>query len=137
LNPTIELLNKIDEEGGLSNHPERCVRFMLESCALIENCLSDSGKSALAVAEKYWAGLASEAELEAARVACWKELDSKSCSVNTDNPEACAVRAAICLLYPRWTDGDAFDQVEWFMQMANRAEDHWMEQYQLLRRLFS
>ena len=137
LNATLELLNKIDEQVGLASYADRCVCFMLESCMLIRNCLSDRGTSALAVAERYWAGLVTESELEAARVACWQELGAKSWSVNTDEPEACAARAVICILYPRWSEGDVLEHVEWFMQLANRAEDHWTEQKSLLQHLFS
>ncbi|WP_437608113.1 hypothetical protein WMF20_45890 [Sorangium sp. So ce834] len=137
MNRTIDLLNKIDEEVGLNKHADRCVRFMVESCILIKDRLSDSGTSALVVAQRYWAGLATENELEAARVECWQELDAKSWSTNTEEPEACAMRAVICVLYPRWVERDALEHMEWFMQMSNRAEDHWIEQYNLLHSLFS
>ncbi len=137
MNPTLDLLNKIDEQVGLANYADLCIHFMLESCKLIRERLSDAGKSALDVAERYWTGLGTERDLEAARVACWQELDAKSWSVNTTEPEACASRAVICLLYPRWSEGEALEHIEWFMQLSNKAEDHWLDQRILLNHLFA
>lgn len=136
MNPTLALLNKIDEQIGLDNNADACIRFMLDSCVLIRERLSNIGKAALDLAQRYWVGLATETELEAARVACWHELDAKSWSLNTTEPEACATRAVICILYPRWSEGDVLRHMEWFMQLANKAENHWAEQKIILRKLF-
>lgn len=137
MNSTLDLLNKIDEQAGLSNHTDLCIRFMLESCKLVRDRLSDVGKAALAEAQRFWTGLATEPDLEAARVACWQELDAKSWTLNTIEPEACATRAVICLLYPRWSESDVLEQIEWFLQLSNKAEDHWAEQETLLRHFFA
>jgi hypothetical protein len=136
VNPTLDLLNQIDEQAGLAKCADLCLRFMLARCELIRDRLSDVGKAALDVAQRYWTGLATEPELEAARVACWQELDAKSWSMNTTEPEACAARAVICLLYPRWSEGEVLEHVEWFMQLSNKAENHWVEQKTLLQHLF-
>jgi hypothetical protein len=137
LDSTIDLLSSIDERVDLTGCTDRLVRFMVASCRLITHRLPDVAKSGLEVAARHREGHATNAELEAARVACWQDLDAKSWSTNTHEPEACATRAVICLLYPRSDNIDVFEHVAWFVQMVNAAEAHDAEQYHLLQQAFS
>jgi hypothetical protein len=102
-------------------------QFMLAYLSLISYPLPPVARSGISVATDFFSGNASAADLESARLACWAYLDGKNASSDISTPEICAVRAAICCMHAVPEDDDLFDLLSWFLELANKVEDHTAE----------
>jgi hypothetical protein len=97
-------------------------RLMIECLQLIPFYLPLVGQTGTEVARRYWTlHSASASDLERARVECWNYLDERSASTNTDEPEYCALRAVICVLYAKPPSDDIGELIEFFNQMLRGA----------------
>jgi hypothetical protein len=97
-------------------------RLMIECLQLIPFHLPLVGQTGTEVARRYWIHHSVSAlDLERARVECWNYLDERSASTNTDEPEYCALRAVICVLYGEPPSDDIGELIEFFNQMLRGA----------------
>ncbi len=94
------------------------VRLMVKCLRVIPFPVPDVVITGIELARRYWKhGSASETDLERARVACWNYLDHVASSTNTIEPEFCAIRAVICVLYPNAPSDDIGELIDFFNQM--------------------
>ncbi len=100
----------------------------LTACAeLICSDLPQLGRSALALARRYWTSDDGVPRvLLEARVQCWEYLDVKNGDSTTiADREDHAMRALICCLYGETQEpGDCFDSVSFFFEMLNGLGDY-------------
>ena len=105
----------------------RCARaFMIAYFALIQAPLPEVARHGLDVAQRYLRGEATDADLEAARMACWEALEAREArsDFKFNNPEICALGAPIAFLWPDRDDADLLMSMEVFMKSADCIEDH-------------
>jgi hypothetical protein len=129
-------IEEVQEQIGIPETFKRARAFMAAYLALFTYVLPDVVIAGLDVMRRFSQGKATTEEVEAARVSCWKFLDAKSASTDFTERENCAVRAAICLLYPDAPAGDLSELVVWFLSLANKVEDHTPEIDSLLNGYF-
>jgi hypothetical protein len=84
-------------------------------------CFSPTARNTFAVATRYWAGQATETELEAARVGCWRVLDESNAATNLADKEHCATRAVICVTYATPSSDDIVEVLTWFVKVVRLA----------------
>ena len=130
-----DLLDDLGEVIDLSRQDASMRSFMLDACELIRGVLPEEAASWLQTANEYAAGIAGASELTQARVDAWHYLGTESC--NFKDQRVNAVRALICLLFPREERQDGYETLSHFIQFANDAEPHAGEQILLLRRAFA
>ena len=118
---TGDLIAKIEARYSLPSAYGLCMRFMLASLVTIEPIFSPTARRAFDVAGMYWAGQATENELEAARVECWQSLDSIGATTNLVEPVHCATRAVICVTYSSPPSEDIVEILEWFASVVHLA----------------
>jgi len=107
---------------AISGDYESSVRLMIECLQLISSPMPDPGSSGIALAKRYWLDQSvTSSDLEEARVDCWKYLDERSASTNTDEPEYCALRAVICVLFPPPCSDDIRESISFFNEMLRGA----------------
>ena len=134
---TARLIDAIEDAGPLEEHRADWVKFMLASAELIAERLPDVGRAALETARRFWNGQADAQELEDARVRSWKYLEARGVGTSLDEPDVCALRAVICLLYPDTGGVDFFDLVHFFVEVTQKVTDIGREQCALLRSIFA
>lgn len=101
-----------------SNDYATATRLMVECLQVIPFELPPVAISGVDVARRYWVdGSVPKQETERRRVECWDYLDELSASTNTDEPEFCAIRAVICVLYADPESDDLGEIVDFFNQM--------------------
>src|SRR5262247_2320595 len=118
-----DLLETIDEARPLGQRLDLLIEFMLRSCELIRASLPGVAQHALEVGRRYWRGEGTSAELDDARVSCWKYLDSIGASIKTDDAAVCGTRAVICVLYSTLNDQDPPELGQWFLAMTKKVAD--------------
>lgn len=107
-----------------SNNYDTSVRLMIECLQVIPFQLPKVGISGIELARRYWndgSASTSKFDLEQARVACWNYLDERSASTNTEQPDYCAMRAVISVLYPDPPSDDIGELLFFFNQMLQGA----------------
>ena len=131
-------LCEYETNHGIDKTYRCCQRFMLTYLSLSAATLPEVAKDGLSIFGRFDAGLGTPAELESARVRCWEYLELRSESTQLDTPSTCAIRAAICLLYPSASNcDDLYELVSWFLTLANRVEDHTDQLDSLLMQSFN
>ncbi len=106
--------------NATADNYEACIRFLVKSLSLIQEFCPQVALSGIDVAHKYWIESSIDsAGLEDARVKCWKYLDAKSASNNTQEKAFCAIRAVICVLYAESPSQDNGELIDCFLQMVN------------------
>jgi len=131
-----ELLERIDNARPLGQQLELFVEFMLRSCELIVENVPSAAQHALGVARRYWSGQSTSAELEYARVTCWRYLDSIGASTKTADPAVWGTRAVLCVLYPTLKDQDPVELAHWFVTLTSKVSDIDQQQRAILAELF-
>jgi hypothetical protein len=105
-------LAALDDQGALSESVVALGAFMLEVCSTIAASLSSVVFEALQVARRSGVQQATSADLEAARVECWKAIEGEPPA----SAHVCATRAVICALYP--ASQDPFLELQNFLDFA-------------------
>lgn len=115
----MNLENLTDRMVALAKYDyETSVRLMLRCLAVIPIQLPQVAISAIDLATRYWNDRSiPKDELEEARVRCWNYLDEQSASTNTIDPEACALRAVICVLYEAPPSDEIAELIAFFNQV--------------------
>ncbi|WNG61484.1 hypothetical protein F0U59_47330 [Archangium gephyra] len=131
------MLDQLAREGELARHPKLCFQFMAQCCTLIQEWIPPVAQQALEVAWRYWKQQASEENLTAARVRCWKYLDASKAGSDLDDRKTCAVRAVICCLYPLTVPEEIPEVLHTFMEFFDTVEHHPSEQTRILKELFA
>lgn len=129
-----DLIEALDDDGRLDDEDDAVRTFVVESCALIADRLSPTSAAALDVARCFLADTATEGDMTAARVACWRELDEDSERWDLTTPRVCAVRAVICAVSSEPTD--PVELLWFFVPLINQVADIAAAQADLLDRLF-
>lgn len=94
------------------------ISLLIECVDLFASKFPPIAQSALRVAKRYWLlRTLPAATLQTARIDCWKYLDERSASTNTQLPQYCAIRAVICLLYVEQPCDDLYELVSFFNEM--------------------
>jgi hypothetical protein len=127
--------------GFLKNHGlEETIRrtrvFMVSYLGLMRRPLPDAAKDALTVSTQFISGKADHADLEAASKLCWNYLKSIDARYDFTNPENLAIRAAWCTLITHPTTNEFELTLQYFLEFADRVEDHSGEIESLLREHF-
>lgn len=124
-----EALEQFQAAHGVRATFERAMQFMIAYFALLRGPIPLVASEAFDVARSYWAGILTKEDLEAARIQCWNEIDSRYSSTDFESRNACVIRAVICLLYSELesSDEEVGEAVEWFIMLVNKFEDHTQE----------
>ena len=127
--------------GFLRNHgPEETIRrsriFMISYLGLMRTPLPDAAKDALVVSTQFISGEADDAGLEAASNRCWNYLKSIDSRYDFGNRENLAIRAAWCTLITHPTTNELQQTIEYFLEFADRIEDHSSQIENLLQQHF-
>lgn len=134
------LVADIDEQLGANRAcNRRCYSFMLDCLALIRHLLPPVAIAGIAVTERLLQnGFAATdwPELEAPRRNCWAEVKRLE-TIPGSEAQIAAVRAALFATYPPDGKDDLVDVLSVFLEFANEAEPHFVEQEQLLRKHFA
>lgn len=110
------VLDDLESRINLNQEARSILRFMITSQRLRLSGIADE---ALEVAVRYLEGLATDTELQEARVACRHSIRGRD--MNIADQEVPATRAVICALFPLpWSD-DAFDILHAFGEFAEHA----------------
>lgn len=112
-----EVLVQLKRNCGRFAEKERARTAMVRCVDFIPRRLPEVVMQALRTAKDFGQGRASEAELERARVACWQHLRPHDCDFA--DPDVCAVRAAICALFP--VVDEPFDYLSTCLEFAESA----------------
>jgi hypothetical protein len=125
---------------GMEETLRRLMPFMVSYLSLNRNIFPEVAKATLAVAEKYYLNVNTQAlgksnEFETARNSCWNYLESTGRTYDFDSREALAVRAALCLLAADPLN-NVGETITWFFDFADSVEDHSSETQSLLARYF-
>ena len=112
-----EILDRLERDSERFVEVELARTLMIRGVDLIPGSLPNIAKEALEAASEFQQGRASEAELGRVRVACWDHLGSRDCDLS--DPEACAMRAVICALFP--VMDDPAESLGWFLDFAQSA----------------
>jgi hypothetical protein len=131
-----ELIGEMQQRIGPHETFRRMRRFMVAYLALMQFTLPSVVKKSMEVAAQFDDGSAPPEAIEAARVECWESVDAMSKATNFDDKDYFSLRAAICLLYPTAPDDDLPEVIDWFLDMANKVEDHSAESNSLLQTFF-
>jgi hypothetical protein len=129
-----DLIEALDDDGRFDDEDEQVRAFLVESCALVADHLSPTSASALAVARQYLAGTATDDDMTAARVRCWRELDADPDRWDLTTPRVCAIRAVICAVSTEPTD--PLELLWFFVPLLHQVADVGAAQADLLDRLF-
>jgi len=132
----IDHILDFENTHGLEETIRRLRVFMVSYLGLMEGPLPDAAREGLAVAKRFIAGEASYPDLETASDRCWTRLKSLDHRYDFSNPENLAIRAAWCTLSTMPTKTDLRQTIEYFLQFADRIEDHSSEIQTLLERHF-
>lgn len=113
----------VDESGSLNY--SSCMQVM---CFCLRLVLMDAPQvvtKSLALGCLHWLeSRASESDLDAARIECWEFLDGMGEGASLGSREAIAVRAVICVLFPRPQNSDAgYEAIEFFVDLLNMLGD--------------
>jgi len=127
--------------GFLKNHGlEETIRrsriFMISYLGLMRAPLPDVAKDALVVSTQFISGEADHAGLEVARNRCWNYLRSIDSRYDFGNRENLAIRAAWCTLITHPTTNELQQTIEYFLEFADRIEDHSSQIENLLQQHF-
>ncbi len=88
------------ESSNPEDERKALMKFMCRCLTPVQRSLPAVGRDAMSTAIAYWfEGKKSEADLEAARVACWQFLDNKGRFVALEDREDAAMRAVINVLF--------------------------------------
>ncbi len=133
------LLNEIEKTCLASDYNPWRVPFMLECALLVQSKMPSRAVKALETAMAY---LGQEQPLASVREAiedCWHDADQNSASNISDDPDACALRALICVLCEQSHPGseDLVDLLSFFLNLLNRIEPHSEQQIRLIKKHFA
>jgi hypothetical protein len=134
------ILYELHQSEMLDLQPDNCIKFMLDCCALVGHLMSPTIREAFDTGRRYWQTKdVSKDELNAARVACWKDLDAMDPITPMNESGYLAGRAVICILFPEFpAKGEsAHECISWCLDFVNRAEDHRPDQMRLLQHHFA
>lgn len=114
-------------EAKIGDDYVKCMQLMVACIKSIHKSISRVGLDALDVAERYWIkkGLDPNA-LEKAREACWQYLDDRGASTNLIEPEFCALRAVICVLYAEPSSDDPSELLEFCFDMITAVTNDYL-----------
>lgn len=131
------LLNEIEETCPAPDYNPCLVPFMLECASLIESRMPSLAVKALETARAYSAQEKPLASVRGAIEDCWHSVNQSS--IASDDPDACAIRALICVLHEQSQPGsaDLVDLLSFFLNLLNRVEPHGEEQIGLINKHFS
>ena len=136
----VDFVMNYQKMHGIEETLRRLMPFMVSYLSLIRNSFPEVAKAALAVAEKYYLNVNTQAvgesnEFETARNSCWNYLESTGRKYDFDSRDALAVRAVLCLLAAEPLN-DVGETTTWFFDFADSVEDHSSEIQSLLARCF-
>jgi hypothetical protein len=109
---------------------------MVSYLDLTRDALPKAAGRALEVARRFVADQASDDDLDAAAVDCWKHLESSGATYDFSNQENLAFRAVLCTLVRSSSAHAPQLTVEYFLSFADGVEDHSLEIDRLLRKHF-
>ena len=109
---------------------------MISYLGLMRAPLPDVAKDALVVSTQFISGEADDAGLEAASNRCWNYLKSIDSRYDFGNRENLAIRAAWCTLITHPTTNELQQTIEYFLEFADRIEDHSSQIENLLQQHF-
>lgn len=121
MNTLIDFIEAMQERNGLAVTYRRICEAMVVYLQLFSSSLPPVAQSALKIVAQFHHGEASAADLEAARVKCWELLDENSASSDFSEPQTCAVRAVICVLYASPPSDDISELFSWFLNLMEKS----------------
>jgi hypothetical protein len=133
----LDVLNRLDADGVVSEHPDLAAQFILRSCHLLADRFTPSALNALAVADAYWASKADAQALETTRVSCWNELDASAGAAKATAERSLPLRLVLCTLNPLKEMHEPFDAMTHFLDLAGRLADREQQQLALLSEVYS
>ena len=122
MSTVIDIVEAMQERLGLNEAFRRVCNFVIAFVELFQGTIPLVAKDALIVVKAFWRGDASAEQVELARIKCWEYLDSKSASTDFSNPETCAIRAVICILYAEPPSEDMAELVGWFLTLMEKVD---------------
>jgi hypothetical protein len=131
-----EMVSQMQLKIGSQEAYGKMRQFMVAYLASVGDNLPQVVLKGMEVATRFNEGAATSEELEGARVACWKIVDSESENTDFQAADRCVVRAAICFLYASPPDDDLPEVIDWFLALANNARGHPADIQLLLRTHF-
>jgi hypothetical protein len=96
----------------------KLIAFKLDCLELLDDDFPAVAEKGMLISRKFCDGLASETDLEKARIACWEYMDRKKITFDTDKQEVCKVRAVISALTTDYKAHEVCDTLMFFIEMA-------------------
>ena len=137
MNEPEKILDEIVTRCKIEEHVKESIDFMLDALDLIAGRFPPEAKGIFLRAKSFHGGKGDREEIEKARKECWKINDKLPSPYTHWGPDVCALRALICVLYPKDGYEDIEQVLNFFLMVSNVAEDHKVEQCQLLKDHFS
>ena len=133
------LLNEIEERCQASDYEGSRVPFMLDCASLSQSRMPARAAKALETARAFSAHEVPLASVHEVIKECWRELDQEVVDRSRDDPNACAIRAVICILSEQSQpeSGDFVNLLSFFLNLLNQADPHPEEQILLINKHFS
>jgi len=116
----IDFVEAMQKKLGLAETFRRVCGFMATYLGFFT--LPSVATDALDVARCFQRSQASAEQLERARIQCWEFLDAKSASTDFSQPEICAIRAVICILYAESPSEDVSELLSWFLTLVGKMD---------------